>query len=113
LKHWSELTLAERTEFLGEPFDATYKFQHPRVSWYVHSGLTGVVNLPAEFFPTVHGYALAMAFTCYSRILESVIHEMKIDIAHEKIHKALKLATLLPFSKSPAQEAALCRELLG
>ncbi|HEX9222091.1 MAG TPA: DUF5677 domain-containing protein [Candidatus Acidoferrales bacterium] len=113
LKHWSELTLAKRTELLGEPFDATYKFQYPRVSWYVHSGLTGVVNLPAEFFPTVHGHALAMAFTCYSQILESVIHEMKIDIAHDKIHKALRLATLLPFSKSPEQEAALCRELLG
>jgi hypothetical protein len=45
--------------------------------------------------------------------LESVIHEMKINRAHEKIHKALKLATLLPFSKSPEQEAALYRELLG
>src|SRR5260370_10751797 len=113
LPHWSELTLAKRTEILGEPFDATYKFQYPRVSWYVHAGLTGVVNLPAEFFPTVHGYALVMAFTCYSQILESVIHEMKIDRAHDKIHRALKLATLLSFSKSPEQEAALCRELLG
>lgn len=113
LKHWSELTLAERTELLGEPFDATYKFQYPRLSWYVHSGLTGVVNLPAEFFPTVHGYALVMAIACYSQILESIIHVMKIDIAHDKIHKALKLATLLPFSKSPEDEEALCRELLG
>jgi len=113
LRHWSELTLAKRTELLGEPFDATYKFQYPRLSWYVHSGLTGVVNLPAEFFPTVHGYALAMAITYYSQILESVIHEMKINLAQDKIHKALKLATLLPFSKSPEQEAALCRELLG
>jgi len=113
LKHWSELTLAKRTELLGEPFDETYKFQYPRVSWYVHSGLTGVVNLPAEFFPTVHGYALAMAITCYSQILESVIREMKINLAQDKIHKALKLATLLPFSKNPEQEAALCRELLG
>jgi len=113
LKHWSELTLARRTELLGEPFDETYKFQYPRMSWYVHAGLTGVVNLPAEFFPTVHGYALVMAITCYSQILESVIHEMKINLVHDKIHKALRLATLLPFSESPEQEAALCRELLG
>ena len=113
LRHWSELTLSERTEILGAPFDETYKFQYPRLSWYVHAGLTGVVNLPAEFFPNVHGYALVMAITCYSQILESIIIEMKINLAHDKIHKALKLATLLPFSKSPEQEAALCRELLG
>jgi hypothetical protein len=54
-----------------------------------------------------------MAIACYTQILESVIHEMKIDRAVDKIHKALKLATLLPYSKSPEQEAALCRELLG
>jgi hypothetical protein len=113
LKHWSELTLAERTELLGEPFDETYKFQYPRLSWYVHSGLTGVLNLPAEFFTNVAGFALQMAITSYTHILESIIQEMKINRAQEKIHKALKLATLLPFSKSPEQEARLCRELLG
>jgi len=113
LKHWSELNLARRAKLLGEPFDAMYKFQYPRLSWYVHAGLTGVINLPAEFFPTVHGYALALALPCYTQILESVIQEMKIDRAVEKIHNALKLATLLPFCKSPEDEVALCRELLG
>jgi Family of unknown function (DUF5677) len=113
LKHWSDLNLADRTNLLGEPFDAMYRFEYPRLSWYVHSGLTGVANLPAEFFLNLHGYALGLAFSCYTQILESVIHELKIDRAVDKIHKALKLATLLPFSKNPEQEAALCRELLG
>ena len=113
LKHWSDFTLAERTRLLGEPFDAMYRFEYPRLSWYVHSGLTGVANLPAEFFPNLYGYARALAFSCYTHILESVIHEMKIDRAVDKIHKALKLATLLPFSKTPEHQAVLCRELLG
>jgi len=113
LTHWSGLNLADRAKTLGEPFDAMYNFQYPRLSWYVHPGLTGVLNLPAEFFLTLHGYVLAIAFPCYTLILESLIREMKIDRAVEKIHKALKLATLLPFSKDPEQEADLCRELLG
>jgi hypothetical protein len=113
LRHWSELHLSGRVEVLGEPFDEMYKFQYPRLSWYVHDGLTGVVNLPAETFPNVSGYAASLVITCYTLILESVIREFKIDCAVEKIHKALKLATLLPFSKDPEQEDALIRELLG
>ena len=113
LSHWSELHLSGRVELLGEPFDAIYKFQYPRLSWYVHDGLTGVVNLPAETLPNVSGYAASLVITCYTLILESVIREFKIDCAVEKIHKALKLATLLPFSKDPEQADALVRELLG
>jgi hypothetical protein len=113
LRHWSELHLSKRVELLGEPFDEMYKFQYPRLSWYVHDGLTGVVNLPAETFPNVHGYATSLVITCYTLILECVIREFKIDRAVEKIHKALKLATLLPFSKDSEQEDALIRELLG
>ena len=71
------------------------------------------MNLPAETFPNVYGYAASLVITCYTLILETVIREFKIDCAVEKIHKALKLATLLPFSKDPEQEDALIRELLG
>jgi hypothetical protein len=113
LRHWSGAHLSTRVELLGEPFDAMYKFQYPRLSWYVHDGLTGVVNLPAETFLNVYGYATSLVITCYTLILESVIREFKIDRAVEKIHKALKLATLLPFSKDPEQEDALIRALLG
>jgi hypothetical protein len=38
LKHWSELHLSKRVELLGEPFDEMYKFQYPRLSWYVQMG---------------------------------------------------------------------------
>ena len=113
LRHWSGLDLSKRVELLGKPFDAMYRFEYPRLSWYVHDGLTGVVNLPAETFTNVYGYATSFVITCYTLILESVIREFKIDRAVEKIHKALKLATLLPFSENPEQEDTLIRELLG
>ena len=112
LKHWSGLDLSKRVGLLGDPFDALYMSHYPRLSWYVHDGLTGVLNLPAETFPNIHGYAASLVITCYTLILESVIREFKIDKAVEKIHNALKLAKLLPFSENPEQQDALIRELL-
>jgi hypothetical protein len=111
LKHWSGKHLSQRAELLGDPFDEMYNFHYPRLSWYVHSGLTGVLNLPSDFFPLVHSYALSLSIACYSKILETVIHEMKIDLADDKINKTLKYATLLPFAKTPEEEVVLFREL--
>jgi hypothetical protein len=113
LKSWSEMNLSKRAELLGEPFDEMYNFYYPRLSWYVHSGLTGVLDLPSDFFPMVHGYALSLSVACYSNILETVIHEMKLDLADDKIHKTLKYATLLPFTKTSEEELELFHELLG
>ncbi len=113
LKHWSGKNLSQRAALLGDPFDEMYNSQYPRLSWYVHSGLTGVLNLPSDFFPMVHGYALSLCISCYSQILESVIHELKIHLADEKIHKTLKYATLLPFTKTPEDGVRLFHELLS
>jgi hypothetical protein len=112
LKHWSAKDLSQRAALLGDPFDEMYNSHYPRLSWYVHSGLTGVLNLPSDFFPTVHGFALSLCMSCYSHILESVIHEFKIHLADDKIHKTLKYATLLPFTETPEDEARLFHELL-
>jgi hypothetical protein len=113
LKHWSDKHLSQRVKMLGEPFDEMYDSEYPRLSWYVHSGLTGVANLPSDFFPMVHGFALSLSVACYSKVLETVIHEMKIDLADDKVNKTLRYATLLPFTKTPEEEVMLFRQLLG
>ena len=113
IKHWSGKDLGERVKLLGDPFDEMYNGQYARLSWYVHSGLTGVANLPAEFFANLCGFALGLSIACYSKILEGLIREMKINLADEKISATLKYAALLPFTKSPEEEALLFRGLLG
>jgi hypothetical protein len=113
LNHWSAMNLPDRAKLLGDPFDELYYSHYARMSWYVHSGLTGIMNLPSDFFPMVHGSALSLSIACYSKILEAVIKEMKLNLADDKIYNTLKYATLLPFSKSPADELAFLHELLG
>jgi hypothetical protein len=44
------MRLADRIVQLGAPMDRIYKVNYPRLSWYVHSGVTGIVNLKSETF---------------------------------------------------------------
>ena len=113
LRHWSEPHLSRRVTMLGEPFDAMYKFYYPRLSWYVHSGLTGIQNLEPAFVPTVQGFALSLSFSCYEIILDSVIREMRLNLADTKLLSKLKYAGILPLAETPERADEMFRALLG
>jgi hypothetical protein len=112
LKHWSGLDLASRVALLKSPFDEIYEVHYPRLSWYVHSGLTGVANLEAETFTVMCGYAYKLAADSYWETLLTVIREFKIEKANEKIEAKLEYAKMLPFTRSPEQADQLLRWLL-
>lgn len=50
LSHWSGMNLSRRVETVKSPFDQIYANDYPRLSWYVHPGLTGIANLSPETF---------------------------------------------------------------
>ena len=47
VQHWSLLKMQRRVEKIGQPFNFNeiYTVEYPRLSWYIHSGLTGFANL--------------------------------------------------------------------
>jgi|SRR5208337_213598 len=110
--HWSGRNLAQRVAFVGSPFDEFYEAYYPLLSWYVHSGLTGIINLQKEAFTTMCGIAFRLAGESYEQILLAMIREFKIAKGNVKIEEKLKAAKLLPFTDSPAQADQLFSELL-
>jgi hypothetical protein len=113
LNHWSGMNLRERVNMLKGPFDEIYNSDHPRLSWSVHSGLAGVINLEAEAFTAMCGVALKIAVDCYAVVLLATAAEMKIDKAVEKLEKKLRLAMYLPMTENREQANGLRDELLG
>jgi len=97
---------------LSSPFDEIYAIDYPRLSWYVHPGLTGVVNLRAETFTYLCSYAFKLAADAYWESLLVMVREFKIEKANEKIRQKMRIAMLLPFTKDPAQAEELVKELL-
>jgi hypothetical protein len=110
-KHWSGLDLAGRVTKLGPPFDQIYAVDYPRISWYAHSGLTGVLNFPAEGFIHLCAYAFHLAATAYEESLLVLIREFKISKTNEKVGDHLRAAKMLPFTNSPEQAEILTKLL--
>jgi hypothetical protein len=109
--HWSGLELYERVALVKSPFAEIYEVSYPQLSWHVHSGLTGIVNLKAETFTLVCGRAFKLAADAYWELLMTVIREFKIAKANEKIEGKLKAAKLLPFTDAPEEADQLLRAL--
>jgi hypothetical protein len=83
--------------------------QYPMLSWYVHSGITGVVNLDGESFTVLCGVAFQIVTEAYRELLLAVIGEFKIAKADEKIEGKLEVARYLPFTDTPEQVETVVR----
>lgn len=112
IQHWSRMKLPKRVAELKTPFEQIYAVNYPQLSWYVHSGLTGVINVKKETFGIFAGVAFTLAAECYSLIMTDVIDVLKLAKATEKIKEMMTLAKMLPFTNGAAQARALEAELL-
>jgi hypothetical protein len=111
VQHWSGLRMPARVALLKSPFDEIYEFQYPALSWYVHSGLTGIMNLKAETFTYICANAFKLAADAYWEVLLTVIRRFKIARANEKIELKMKVARMLPFTDNAEQVDILTRSI--
>jgi hypothetical protein len=83
------------------------------LSWQVHSGLTGVVNLQAETFTLICGQGFKLAADSYWEILCTMIEEFRLVRGNRKIQGRMKAAKMMPFTDSPEEAQQLLRELIS
>jgi len=110
LRHWSGMNLAQRANEVGTPFPDLYHRAHTLLSWYVHSGLMGVMNLPADTFTTVAGHAFAVAVEAYDNCLDFIIREFPFRF-ESRFLNLLAYAKRAPWPENEDEATALRREL--
>lgn len=113
LRHWAHLNLAERVDLLKGEFEELHTVNYPQLSLYVHSGMTGIVNLSKESFRALAALAFTVIIKSYMILMIEVIDEFKISSANEKIRDKMTLAKMLPFTDGAEASDALTRALLG
>jgi hypothetical protein len=111
VSHWSGRDLRSRVKLLKAPFQEIYDVYYPSLSWHVHSGLTGVINLQAETFALICGQAFKLAADSYWETLSAMIDEFKLAKGNKKIQGKMQAAKMLPFTDSPLQAEQLLQEL--
>ena len=96
------MNLEKRIAKLGSPFTQIYAVNYPQLSWYAHSGMTGILNVEKESFRMLAGIAFTVVTEAYMIILGTVIKHFQIDKANDKITNMMKLAKMLPFTDGAA-----------
>jgi hypothetical protein len=111
VSHWSLMSMEARCKKLGLAFEELYEVHYAQMSWYVHSGVTGVANATGDTLSLLCGVAFDLVMRCYAIILELVINEFKIYHVDEHLKDKLVFAKMLPFTDSDAERGALARAL--
>jgi hypothetical protein len=109
---FANMNLANRSVLAGLEYEEIYEVEQPRMSWQVHSGLTGVANLKPETFTYMAGVGMASCIKSYELILNAMIDGFKIGMADVKIKKKLAVSKLLPWADDPAQAQQLYDEAI-
>jgi hypothetical protein len=111
LKHWTGLSLDQRAKQVGQPLEEIYQLYNRMLSWYVHSGGSGVMGLPPETFPAICTLGYRVAALTFEEVILQVAKEFKLPIVDDSIGKKLEYAKALPLTSSPKLELQLAKEL--
>jgi hypothetical protein len=111
VKHWTGLNLQQRVKLVGQPLEEIYELYNQMLSWYVHSGGSGVMGLPPETFPVICSLGYRVAALTFEEVIMQVAKEFKLTIIDDSIGKKLEYAKALPLTSSPEQELQLAKEL--
>jgi Family of unknown function (DUF5677) len=110
---FANINLADRSNLAGVEYEEVYEVEQPRMSWQVHSGLTGVANLKPETFTHMAGVAIGSCIKSYETILTAMIDEFQICKADEKIKNKLAVSKLMPWEDDPMKAQQLYTEAVG
>jgi hypothetical protein len=111
VQHWSLYKMQKRVEKLGPPFTEIYAVDYPRLSWYIHSGLTGFANLQKESFDLMAGIAFNIAVKSYMALMTAMLEEFKLSKHDPQIMTKMRYAQMVPWADGEIQAAQLREEL--
>lgn len=113
LPHWSEMSLEARARYLKGDFEKIYDLYYPLLSWYAHSGVTGLTTLTTEAFAYLCGVSFMIVITCYALILEIIVDAFSITKADNKLKGKIEFARIVAFAESDEQAIALSHDMLS
>jgi hypothetical protein len=109
VNHWLNKKLGSRIEGLGEPYERIYEVHYAQLSWYSHSGITGVSNIDGEMLAAFVGICYQIAVESYMQILEILVNEFRLYITDPKLKDKIQYAKFVAFARSQREADAVMR----
>jgi len=95
-KHWTGMTVIKRAELLGIDYLKLYHDCYHLTNWYVHSGLSGYINLKSDTIDALFGTCHRIAQIAFAEAIEICAKEFKISIAIDWFQEAINSLKLIP-----------------
>ena len=111
LSHWSGLDLSRRVDKLSPLYKEIYHCLQPQLSWSVHAGLTGVMNLEPETFAYMCSAAYEMSNTVFEQLMTIVIKEFQLATVDQSLFKKMEFAKFVAVLENHTQVKVLRREM--
>jgi len=112
IKHWTKKDLAARAKELGDPFDRIYEVHYAELSWFSHSGVTGLGNANTNLIAMSAGTSYSIAVDSYMQILEVVVNEFKLYATMPVLKDKIAYMKMTAFTESQ-EEANRLRQAYG
>jgi hypothetical protein len=109
VNHWLNKKMGKRVEGLGEPYERIYEAHYPQLSWYSHSGVTGVWNVSGEMLAAFVGICYQIAVESYMQILEMLVTEFRLHVHDDKLKDKIQYAKFVAFARSQREANAAMR----
>ena len=110
LRHWSGLNLERRVVSLDFEMQQIYKVLYKLMSWNVHPGTMGHLNVSRDALAQSTVASFDIARTQYSRVLRTTARRFKISVVDQDIEKRIDFAQISAYAETPSERSHLFRE---
>lgn len=107
VNHWTNKKMGKRIQGLGEPYERIYEVHYPQLSWYSHSGVTGVWNVSGEMLAAFVGICYQIAVESYMQVLEILVNEFRLYSHDDKLKDKIQYAKFVAFARTQKEADAV------
>ena len=96
VKHWTCRNTADRCRCIGKDYEYLYNRLYPLMSWYVHSGSSGVINVDSKGLQLVFAKGHELSHSMFVEAIVIISKQFQIDKTIKDFQDVIRFLETVP-----------------